>query len=81
MTYPVALRKGGVDRNILKTKTVDAEYTSPSARGAWIEIPPWRCPWETNGKVALRKGGVDRNRKHRVQRQLSTSRPPQGGRG
>ena len=56
----VALRKESVDRNSLDAKAAQTQWTSLSARRAWIEIAKlFRQNYECF--VALRKESVDRN--------------------
>ena len=57
-----------------------AEYTSLSARRAWIEIRVFRLNSRT-GRVALRKESVDRNIPVVSPAALRPGRSPQGERG
>ena len=56
----VALRKESVDRNRGYVRSNKPNFTSLSARRAWIEIKIWYCGTSI-GLVALRKESVDRN--------------------
>ena len=70
MTFPVALRKESVDRNMRGDVSYNIIIKSLSARRAWIEIfDVERLPEPAT--VALRKESVDRNHV----RYTTTTRP------
>ena len=75
----VALREGGVDRNVFDPATGGFVATSPSARGAWIATPSvarksfWRCRPPRGGR-----GSQPCAREFAPRFQ---GRPPRGGRG
>ena len=57
-----------------------SRWKSPSSRRAWIEIF-LRMACSPRFAVALLAEGVDRNLPQRLDRRLSSCRPPRGGRG